>query len=164
MYIPILPSPLETTFDLIAADKNGKVVLLVEVKARKLSSEKDRELLIAHLNSYFSSGKSKVPFAMLIGSDKIEVFNFDYDLDTLELILSLETAFILSYYEPKYGEKRIFHHYLVGLVRAWLRDLAYHWKSATPPASKEIAEIGLLALLDEGTTDVGESLSGETVY
>jgi hypothetical protein len=41
--------------------------------------------------------------------------------------------------------------YLTGLT-AWLRDLASRWNLETPPYKKELQEIGLLQLIEGGTT------------
>jgi hypothetical protein len=38
------------------------------------------------------------------------------------------------------------------LIQAWLRDLAYHWKSEIPPHQEEIQKIGLLDYLIDGIT------------
>jgi hypothetical protein len=45
-----------------------------------------------------------------------------------------------------------FESYLLTLVEAWLRDLAYHWKSEDPPGSEELGRAGLLEKLEGGTT------------
>jgi hypothetical protein len=62
------------------------------------------------------------------------------------------SANILVQYDPDFGNGRIFGHYLATLIEGWLRDLAYHWNSATPPAQDEMAAIGLLERLEGGTT------------
>ncbi len=53
--------------------------------------------------------------------------------------------------------------YLETLVEAWLRDLAYHWKSETPPESEKLAEIGLLQRLEGGTTHSLVNINGDTL-
>ena len=50
------------------------------------------------------------------------------------------------------------------LIEAWLRDLAYNWKSEIPPASEQIAAIGLLPLLAGGTTKSGVEIGGDFIY
>ena len=47
---------------------------------------------------------------------------------------------------------RVFEDYLLTLVEAWIRDLAYHWKSEAPPGSQELEQAGVLQTLAGGTT------------
>jgi hypothetical protein len=54
--------------------------------------------------------------------------------------------------EPDFPIKRVFESYLLTLVEAWLRDLAYHWNSEDPPGSEELGRAGLLEKLEGGTT------------
>ena len=69
-----------------------------------------------------------------------------------ELIVRLDTRQILEFYDPEFPRKRVFESYLLTLVEAWLRDLAYHWKSENPPGSAELGRAGLLERLEGGTT------------
>jgi hypothetical protein len=55
-------------------------------------------------------------------------------------------------YDPEFPRERVFESYLLTLVEAWLRDLAYHWKSENPPGSEELGRAGLLEKLEGGTT------------
>ena len=50
--------------------------------------------------------------------------------------LRVEDGGSLSFYEPDLDRKRISPDYLEGLIEAWLRDFAFHWKSQRPPASR----------------------------
>ena len=155
-------------FDIIAHDSTGKIILLVEVKARHFENRQHRDGLIEQVQSYLQALQAvnmKIPFAMLVDLEKIEIFRGNTS-DWSEPVSSLQTATVLSHYEPEYGKKRIFYPYLERLVESWLRDLAYHWKSETPPASEQLAEIGLLQKLAGGTTysNFKMALSGETLY
>ena len=69
-----------------------------------------------------------------------------------EPILCFNTPDVLSHYEPEFSNKKIYNLYLRGLTEAWLRHLAYHWKLEIPPFTKQMANIGLLQLLEDGTT------------
>ncbi len=149
--------------DIIAQDKNGKTILLVEVKARRLEGRQHRDWFIEKVKSYRQAANTDIPFAMLVDFEDMQIFRCDAP-NWSEPVSYIKTAAVLSHYEPRYGKIRIFHHYLEGLVEAWLSDLAYHWKSQTPPASEQLAEIGLLQQLEDGTTYSGIALSGETVY
>lgn len=133
--------------DIIVADKDGQIVLLVEVKANKLQLQS----AISQLKSYLRNLQTDIRFAMLANLEEIQIFKVKGD-NKIELKISLKTVDILSHYDPEFGEKRIFELYLITLLDAWLRDLAYHWKSEIPPASKELAEIGLLDKIEGGDT------------
>jgi hypothetical protein len=150
-------------FDIIAQDRHGKTILLVEVKARHLEGRQHKDWFIEKVKAYQQTANTDIPFAMLVDLEVMQIFRCDAS-DWSEPISYIKTATVLSYYEARYGKIRIFHHYLEGLVEAWLNDLAYHWKSQTPPASKQIAEIGLLQQLEDGTTYSGIALSGEALY
>ena len=67
-------------------------------------------------------------------------------------VVRLDTAKVLSHYDPDFAGKRIFEHYLLTLAEAWLRDLAYGWKSPSPPGSDELKAAGFLARVEGGTT------------
>jgi hypothetical protein len=99
------------------------------------------------------AAKIAIPFAMLVNVDKIQILKWDGN-NLSEPIVCFNTADVLSHYEPKFRDKKIFSLYLKGLTEAWLRDLAYHWKSAIPPFTNEIAKIGLLQLIEDGTTEI----------
>src|SRR5262249_60803837 len=67
-------------------------------------------------------------------------------------IVHLDTPQILQQYDPEFAKRRVFESYLLTLVEAWLRDLAYHWKSDSPPGAEELRRAGLLEKLEGGTT------------
>ncbi|QLE44005.1 hypothetical protein FD723_28595 [Nostoc sp. C052] len=138
--------------DVVALDKDGKIVLIVEVKGFPFDSnpKKTKENAILQILDYLKASKTLITFAMFVDLQNILVFQWNgYNLSE---ILSLNTGDILSYYEPAFNQKQIFNLYLTGLIEAWISDFCYHWKSKIPPASKEIAEIGLSQLLKGGIT------------
>ena len=138
--------------DIIARNRQGQTVLLVEVKATKLKkSSATKQSAIEYLKSYLQIGNTKIPFAMLADLENIEIFQWD-GANLSEPVSVLNTAAILNHYDPEFSSKRIFWYYLETLIEAWLRDLAYHWKSENPPASEELAAIGLLQVLEGGNT------------
>lgn len=69
-----------------------------------------------------------------------------------EPVAQLLTREMLEPYEPNFTKKRVFEPYLVTLVEAWLRDMAYHWKSEIPPGWDALRGTGLLERIEEGTT------------
>jgi hypothetical protein len=69
-----------------------------------------------------------------------------------EPLVRLDTRQVLQHYDPDFPSRRVFEAYLLTLAEAWLRDLAYHWKSESPPGSDELRSVGLLEKLEGGTT------------
>ncbi|MFN7384125.1 MAG: hypothetical protein ACK5RY_18675, partial [Dolichospermum sp.] len=65
---------------------------------------------------------------------------------------------VLEHYDVGSIEGIIYQSTLITLTQSWLRDLAYHWKSETPPYIEEMKEIGLFTLLFDGTTEELELL------
>ncbi|MBD2354300.1 type I restriction enzyme HsdR N-terminal domain-containing protein [Tolypothrix sp. FACHB-123] len=154
--------------DIIVLDKEEQIVLLVEVKATKLKGGDAKDKALSQLKSYLQNAKNTrfylahETFAMLADLGNVDIFKWDGNKFSDSLI-SLETANILSHYDPEFSRRRIFGLYLETLVEAWLRDLAYHWKSETPPASEKLLEIGLLQKLEGGTTHSQANLDGDTL-
>jgi hypothetical protein len=88
---------------------------------------------------------------MLANLEEIQIFKVRNDND-MQLKISLKTVDILKYYDDEFADKKIYGLYLITLLEAWLRDLAYHWKSEIPPGSEELAKIGLLEKIEGGDT------------
>lgn len=132
--------------DLVGDDE--QTYLLVKVKAKKLE-DKLKQSAISELENYFQPRIYNLRFAMLVDLEEIEIIKVNDD-SKIEAKISLKSDDILSHYDPEFSKKRIFEFHLQTLVQSWLRDLAYHWKSERPPASRELAEIGLLQLLEGG--------------
>ncbi len=132
--------------DIFVTNRDGNIVLLFEVKANKVPLNSSN----SQINSCLKKIKN-VRFVMLANLEEIHVFQvknnklFDNDI-------CLMTSDILSYYDDEFNQKRIFKFYLVTLLEAWLRDLAYHWKSEKPPAAKKLEKIGLLQEIEDGDT------------
>jgi len=149
--------------DILAQGRDGRMVLIVEVKATELESREAKQKVISQLKSYLQAANTNIPFAMLVDLEDIEIFQGDDASLSAKPIASLKTMDVLRHYEAEFGTKRIFELYLTALVEAWLRDLAYHWKSEKPPASEQLAAIGLLQQLAGGTTQLEVALNGDTV-
>ncbi|MBD1833217.1 hypothetical protein H6F61_11125 [Cyanobacteria bacterium FACHB-472] len=137
--------------DIIARNREGQTVLLVEVKATQRNRGKANLSVLAQLKFQLQAANVKIPFAMLADLENIEIFQWD-GAKLSEPVSVLNTAAILNHYDPEFSSKRIFERYLATLVQAWVRDLAYHWKSEKPPASEELAAIGLLQALEDAET------------
>lgn len=141
--------------DLVAKNVKRQIVLFCEVEA-STSSQKSIERLIYKL----PYAKELIPFAMSVNLEDLHIFKWD-GANLSEPICSIKTGDVLRHYDDEFGSKQIFHEYLTELVSAWLDDFAYHWKTKTPPASEQIAAIGLLPLLERGKTKTDFLISGE---
>jgi hypothetical protein len=141
--------------DFIALDKEGQIILVAEVKGFPFTFQdnKTKEYAILRLIDYLQTAKTLIPFVMLVDVENILIFKWD-GKDLSQPIIRLNTPDVLSEYEPEFSNTPIYNLYLIGLTEAWLRDLAYHWKSELPPLSNEMATIGLLQLLENGTTQI----------
>ncbi|MEH1937483.1 MAG: hypothetical protein V7L14_28010 [Nostoc sp.] len=139
--------------DIVALDKDEQIILIAEVKGLPFNFQeiKAKKYAILRLIDYLKAANIVIPFAMLADVNEILIFQWDGN-NLSEPILSLNTADVLSHYEPKFRDTSIFSLYLKGLIEAWISDFCYHWKSEIPPASKEIVEIGLSQLLKGGIT------------
>ncbi len=131
--------------DIVALDAADVPVMLIDVKARQEEGAFDQEQLTRHLRQAIS-----VPYAMLVTLRDIQIY--EWKSQALSLLLTAPTADVLSVYDPEYRQKNIYHYYLTTLVEVWLRDVAYQWKSATPPLLEQLSRLGLAEKLNEGTT------------
>src|SRR6185312_9485856 len=126
-------------------------VLAVEVKAMTGAVQTALEW-IARLELEVRSNVRPIPYWMFADLDNIIIFSYGDGSKLPPAELFIRTATVLGAYDPEFGRKRIFDEYLLALVEAWLRDFAFDWRSANPPAMKELTEIGLAGRLKGGTT------------
>jgi len=105
------------TVDIVAHDARGRDVLLVKVTGTVLSPE-----VVSQFFEIMELLSPSTPFSMVVDLESIHIRRNRTDRPARRL----ETASILSCYEPEYGRKPIFHPYLQTLVNSWLHDLAYH--------------------------------------
>ena len=155
--------------DIIALDKDDRVVMLIEVKIIQAQEAAAKQRIADYMISWMKAVLAKIseqrtiiPYAMFVDTEQILIFKWD-GVSLSEPVCSLNTGEILRHYEPEFGSKWISERYLESLIESWLRDLAYNWKSEMPPASEQIAIIGLLQRLAGGTTKAGVQL-GNFVY
>jgi hypothetical protein len=137
--------------DIIAEDRDENPVMVVEVKATE-STQEDFETFLGRFL------QTSLEFGMFVDLEHITLLGRDL-ADPRIPIETLRTVDILKFYDPDLirngshsGIKRIYGEYVVTLVEAWLRDLAYHWKSETPPGTVELSSTGLLERLEGGMT------------
>lgn len=150
--------------DFIAEDKNGEPILFAEVKTWPASREDIERFFFEPV-----SADPRVSYGMHVDPESIVIRQ--RDLEYPDSFVKLQSADILSHYAPDYrdqatpgGSPRILRDYLRTLTEGWLRDIAYHWKSATPPASDELVRIGLLDRLKNGTTRSEVTRNGDRLY
>jgi hypothetical protein len=141
-----MPNAPDSGFDAAVMDRENQPVALVQVKARPVD-KRGATILQEQLASY----PGKVDFVILIDPHHVRLFRpISHNLG--EPIVQLDTPHVLQLYDPELDKKRVFEPYLLTLVEAWLRDLAYHWKSRNPPGQEELGRAGLLRKLEGGTT------------
>jgi hypothetical protein len=132
--------------DIVAQDANGSDVLIGVVSTMPLSPA-----VVAEYFEIIDSECPSIPFCMIVDRDTIRLKKKEFEpRSEVELVFDLKE--VLRPYDPEFGTKRVAHFYLRTLIEAWLRDLSYHWKLEDPPKSDELAAIGLMPLLNGGTT------------
>jgi hypothetical protein len=140
---------LSRTIDILVESPDGEPVLVVECKTAPPTADAEREL-----GGYSRSVRAGgVPFAMLADPNQIRLYRAEDG--ALQQILSLETADVLTPYEPQYGKLRIYEQYFTALVAAWLRDVMDHWRGPSPPGEQELTNVGLVPRITEGRTRMG---------
>src|SRR4051794_19968393 len=113
--------------DIVAEDASERDILPVAVKGRHL-----REELVSRVLQEFQEACPPIRFGMLVDPEQIQIAEYEPDLEP-KVVCRLNTVETLRRYDPEFGTKRVYQGYLVALVDAWLRDLAFRWKSDAPP-------------------------------
>lgn len=140
-----MPWTIDSRFDAAVLDRENRPVALVEVKAQPV------ERWATILQGRLTDLAERVDFILAADPNSIQLYKPEGE-SLGEPIAQLDTWQVLRHYAPKYPKKRVFEPYLLALVEAWLRDLAYHWKSANPPGSEALVKTGLLETIEGGTT------------
>jgi len=156
--------------DVIALDKDDRIVVLIEVKIIQAEEPAAKQKIVDRAIDWIKAVLAKlseqnaiVPYAMFIDAEKILIFKWD-GVNLSEPVCTLNTGEIGRYYMPMFGSKWLFEDTIETVIQSWLHDLDYNWKSESPPASEQIAAIGLLPLLAGGTTKSGVELGGNRIY
>ena len=136
------PTIIDFYPSIVAKDKDDKSILIIDVRFSAMYSSPDLKIL--KMEEY-----QHIPFLMFVNSHVMRIFKSP----TFAEVARLDTKKILGHYNPKSIEGIIYQSTLITLTQSWLRDLAYHWKSETPPYIEEMKEIGLFTLLFDGTTE-----------
>jgi hypothetical protein len=138
--------------DIVVVDKNQEIALLLDIQMKPSPKGEVEELsTLSQLYLQNANHAKDIRFAMSANLKKIAIFKSNSD-NCLKPIISFVTTDILSHYEQDFSKKTILYSYFRTLLEAWLRDLAYHWKSEKPPGAKELEKIGLLAKIEDGDT------------
>jgi hypothetical protein len=140
-----MPRTADNGFDAAVVDSENHPVALVEVKAHPV------ERWATLLPKQLAKSAERVAYVLTIDPNYIQLYNSGGE-SLGEPIVRLDTRQVLRHYDPEFPRERMFEPYLLTLVEAWLRDLAYHWKSEDPPGSDELGRAGLLERLEGGTT------------
>jgi len=135
--------------EIVMADRDENPVLIAQVKPGTSTTEEfDR----------FSRRfvKTGLPFGLYVDIEQIRLLSRG-SIPLEKPLATLRTVDVLRAYDPDFKAKegpslipRIFHQYVETLVEAWLRDLAYHWKSDEPPGKAVLSATGLLERIQGG--------------
>jgi hypothetical protein len=149
---------------LVSIDRDENPVMLVLVTTEPATTD-DVLDLVGHLRAT----NPPVPFGMIVDPEVIAVIKAHGD-DHRPHLAELSTRDVLGHYSPNfmgddtnYGTKSAFLSYMQTLTGSWLRDLAHHWKSDSPPGMRDLAEAGLLDRLVKGFTHDEVSIYGQPV-
>ena len=144
-----MPLAKDRGFDAAVFDREDHPVAVIQVKAHPLG--KQWTSLLRTEKERITKAFPDAAFLLAIDPQYILVYGLS-GKEMCDPVVRLDTPQVLSHYDPEFAGERHFEQYLVTLVEAWLRDLAYHWKSAKPPGSDELAAVGFLGRVEGGTT------------
>lgn len=133
------------TPEIVILDSDELIVLLAQAQVRT-----DKQGDTSEVISWLKAGNGAIPFVMFIDLEKIQIFKWDSP-NLLEPVCVLNTAKVLSPYGLKLPDKWLSAYHLGGRAGSWLRDLGSPWKSEKRIAEEQLAAIGLLPLLKDGT-------------
>ncbi|WP_233153784.1 hypothetical protein [Scytonema sp. HK-05] len=90
-------------------DKEGQVILIAEVKGFSLNftDEKTKKYAILRLIDYLQLARTLILYVMLVDVENILIFQWD-GKNLSEPIFCLNTANVLSHYEPDFSKKKYF--------------------------------------------------------
>ena len=145
------PTPLSQRkirrVDIALLNTQEQIVAFVEVKGNNYNGV-GAEL---QLQLYLTAAPPSVSFAFIVTNSEIKLYKWDSEA-LKGPVLILPTTAALKHYDPEFGQKVVFEDYLSTLTEAWLRDLAYHWKSEEPPFQKELTTEGFTEIFTGGST------------
>jgi len=138
--------------EIVVDDRHGRPVALVEVRTSIASDE-----ILQECVSQLDHSHPSILFGIFVDLEDIHIFKRDVRTRTFFPYVKLSTRMVLTHYDPDfagkdthYGSIAAFRGLLETLVTAWLRDLAYQWKSERPPGVEELSPTGLLEMIEGG--------------
>jgi hypothetical protein len=150
--------------DLIARDRDGRPVLVVEVKTRPATPAD-----LDQLRAYLDAGSGGADYGMLVDPESIWILSTDGQRAG-PTFGPFRTTDVLKHYhrdsgslEAQRGGPRLFGLYLETLVSLWLQDLAFPWFEGEPPLRNELAEAGLLQRLEDSTVAEEEAVRDDSL-
>ena len=150
--------------DVIVDDGEDRPFMLVEVKASVDSSETLQEFI-----DQLNRSDASISFGMLVDLENIHLFKRDSTQGTVAKLArqAPKRGEVLRHYDSdfagkdsRYTTSSIFRDYFTTLVEGWLRDLAYHWKTAKPPGAEALSTTGLIERIKNGMTRRIEVVAG----
>ncbi|MBD2772841.1 hypothetical protein [Iningainema tapete] len=131
--------------EVVILDSDEMIVLLVQAQVAPKKQGDTSEVI-----SWLQAGNGAIPFVMFIDLEKIQIFKWDSP-NLSEPACVLNTVDVLTPYGLKLPDQWISNRFLGSRSQSWLSDLGHHWKLEKPPAEEQIAAIGLLPLLKDGS-------------
>lgn len=148
--------------DFLVESTDGEAVLLAEVNRDEFDSD-----AIERMRSSLDGVNAEIPFVLLVDPDQVRLFRWDRS-ELMGPVFTSETPPILRVYAPDFPGPPmpgyLLESWMRGLVGAWLRDLAYHWKLASPPCWGQLVEAGLTPLLEGGIVRFEVTLGGYSLH
>jgi len=142
----MLKIPPQTSIDfqpsLIAKNKDGKTILMIDVRFSSLYASADIEIL--NMEEY-----QHIPFLMFVNSNVMRIFKSP----NFQEIAKFDIKKILAFYDPKSIKGIIPEFTLIIFIHLWLNNLDCEWKREKVPYFEEMNNLGLLKLLDGVTTE-----------
>lgn len=135
------------TPEIVILDSDELIVLLAQAQVCPEKQGDTTEVI-----SWLKAGNGAIPFVMFIDLETIQIFKWDTP-NLSEPVCVLNTVEVLTPYGLKLPDKWLSAYHLGGRAGAWLRDLGSPWKSEKRIAQEQIAAIGLLPLLKDGSDE-----------
>jgi hypothetical protein len=96
--------------DIIALDKDDRIVALIEVKIIQAKEKAAKQRIADYMISWMKAALAKmseqrtvIPYAMFVDTEQILIFKWD-GVNLSEPVCSLNTGEILRYYQPEFGK------------------------------------------------------------
>lgn len=105
----------------------------------------------AHLKKILNDAPPTVKYGIVATPELIWLYTVEGGRLS-ESPIYLAASDVLSEYDSEFANKEIYNFYLVTLMEAWLRDIAYRWKNEIPPKLSAVEQMGIAQAIEGGTT------------